>query len=74
MRVQSISHSRNYIAQRARGAHVASICRPDCIFSLSLASQFPRRKANNNQAVNYAIMLRKIGNVDKTLICSAQNK
>lgn len=36
-----------YVAQRARGGSIASICRTDCLFFFLQASQFPNPSTNN---------------------------
>lgn len=54
-----------YVAQRARGSYIASICRPDCVFSFFQAAQYPRPTEANARALNCAIVSCKQGVTQK---------
>lgn len=41
-----------YIAQRARGAYITSICQPEASFDLYLAAQVINPKEDNAKALN----------------------
>jgi len=41
-----------YLAQRARGAYVASVCQPEASFDLSFAAQIPNPKESDAKALN----------------------
>ena len=41
-----------YVAQRARGAYVASVCQPEAAFNLSFAAQVINPKETNIKALN----------------------
>ena len=57
MSLRGLTHSAltlkdQYVAQRARGAYVASVCQPEAAFNLSFAAQVINPKETNIKALN----------------------
>jgi hypothetical protein len=55
-----------YVAQRARGAYIASICQPEAAFDLSIAAQTTNPTKGDIAALNVRIQW-QIGNADRGL-------
>ena len=52
---QNLTHQDQYVAQRARGAYIASVCQPEAAFDLSVAAQATNPTDNDIKALNKRI-------------------
>jgi len=52
---QGLDTTEQYVAQRARGAYIASVCQPEASYDLSVAAQTSNPKEDNIKALNKRI-------------------
>lgn len=58
-----------YVAHRARGSSIASICHQDCAFASSLGAQYPNVTKKNARSLNRAIASRTKSPVQNLYLC-----